>query len=216
VSDTAASPAGPRTGMEPVVTSRPQRLRLWCAGVGLLIVGACAMVAVLLPHSDDGTAFHRGDQFAVLGVGILLGGACWLPTRPRLRADHTALHVRGIVGPDRTVPWSVVRSVEFRARWRWARLVLPADETISLYAVQRLDGARSVEAMRGLRELHAAAHEAFAHEAFAREVRAQELSAEQLNGRQLGAQQLGAKQLGAPEVPDEASASGRTGQRPAD
>jgi hypothetical protein len=216
VSDTAASPAGSRTGLKPVVTSRPQRLRLWCAGVGLLIVGACAMVAVLLPHSDDGTAFHRGDQFAVLGVGILLGGACWLPTRPRLRADHTALHVRGIIGPDRTVPWSVVRSVEFRARWRWARLVLPADETISLYAVQRLDGARSVAVMRGLRELHAAAHEAFAHEAFAREVRAQQLGAKARDAKELGAPELSAPQLSAPEVPGEVSPTGRARQRPAD
>jgi hypothetical protein len=206
VSDTAASAAGPQAGPEPVVTSRPERLRLWCAGVGLLIVVACAIVAVLLPHSDDGTAFHRGDQYAVLGVGILIGGACWLPTRPRLRADHTALHVRGILGPGRTVPWSVVRSVEFRARWRWARLVLPADETISLYAVQRLDGARSVTVMRSLRELHAAAHEAFAHEAFAREVRAKELRAPELR----------APELSAPEVPGEASPSGRTRQRPAD
>ena len=35
MSDTAASAADPHTGLEPVVTSRPQRLRLWCAGVGL-------------------------------------------------------------------------------------------------------------------------------------------------------------------------------------
>lgn len=182
MSETAASAADAQTRPEPDVVARPERLRLWCAGVGLSILVALVIVAVLLPHSDDGTAFHRGDQYGILGVGVLIAGACWLPTRPRLRADRTALHVRGIIGPYKTVPWSVVRSVEFRSRWRWARLVLPADETISLYAVQRLDGARSVAVMRALREFHAAAHEAFAQEAFAREVRAQELRARQLPG----------------------------------
>jgi hypothetical protein len=184
VSDTAASAAGAQPGPEAVLTARPERLRLWCAGVGLVIVAALAAVAVLLPHSDDGTAFHRGDQFAVIGVGVLIAGACWLPTRPRLRADATALHVRGMFGGYKTVPWSVVRSVEFRSRWRWARAVLPADETVSLYAVQRLDGARSVAVMRTLRELHAAAHEAFAKEAFARDVRAQQALTERARSPQ--------------------------------
>ncbi len=157
MSDTAASAPGARTRPEPDVTARPERLRPWCAGIGLVIVVALVFVAIRLPHSDDGTAFHRGDQYAMVGVGLLLAGACWLPTRPRLRADRTALHVRGIFGAYKTVPWSVVRSVEFRPRWRWARVVLPADETISLYAVQRWDGARSVAVMQALRELHAAA-----------------------------------------------------------
>lgn len=165
MSDTAASAPDAQTRRAPdaqtrpeaTVTARPERLRRWCAGIGLLIMVALVIVAVRLPHSDDGTAFHRGDQYAMVGVGLLLAGACWLPTRPRLRADQTGLRVRGIIGPYKTVPWSVVRSVEFRPRWRWARVVLPADETISLYAVQRLDGAHSVTVMRALRELHAAA-----------------------------------------------------------
>ena len=198
MSDTTASAADAQARPEPEVTSRPVRLRPWCAGIGLVIVIALAIVAVLLPHSDDGTAFHRGDQFAVFGVGLLIAGACWLPTRPRLRADRTALHVRGLFGGYKTVPWS-----EFRARWRWARVVLPADETISLYAVQRLDGARSVAVMRGLRELHAAAHEAFAHEAFAREVREGEIRA-----RELGTNDLGARESRSNELPGPGPRSG--------
>jgi hypothetical protein len=51
--------------------------------------------------------------------------------------------------------------------------------------VQRLDGTRSVAVMRALRELHAAAHEAFAKEAFAREVRAQQAVTQQIPGREL-------------------------------
>jgi Bacterial PH domain len=158
MSEIVASAADAGANPQPTVQARPEKLRLWCAGGGVLIVLALGIVAVLLPHSADGTTFHSGDQIAVLGVGLLIAGALWLPTRPRLRADPAGLHVRGIVGSYKTVPWTVVRSVEFRPRWQWARAVLPADETISLYAVQRLDGARSVAVMRALRELHAAAH----------------------------------------------------------
>lgn len=162
MADPAASAARGTTRPAAVVTARPERLRLWCAAIAVAVAAAFVTVAVLLPSSSDGTTFHRSDQYGMLGVGLLLAGACWLPTRARLRADRAALHVRGIVGPYKTVPWSVVRSVEFRARWRWARAVLSADETVSLYAVQRLDAARSVTVMRALRELHAAARAAVA------------------------------------------------------
>ena len=158
MSSTAAS-AGTSESRPVVVSARAQRLRLWCALAGASVVVALTIVALLLPESSDGTSFHLGDQIAVFGVGLLLGGSLWLPTRPRLKADRDAVHVRTIVGPYKTVPWPIVRSVEFRPGWQWARLVLPADETISLYAVQRMDGARSIAVMRQLRELHAAAHD---------------------------------------------------------
>ena len=155
----SAASAGTDQAQPIVVSSRAQQLRLWCGATAVVVIVAMTVVALLLPTSSDGTSFHSGDQIAVFGVGLLLGGAFWLPTRPRLRADRDAIHVRTIVGGYKTVPWTVVRSVEFRPRWQWARLVLPADETISLYALQRIDGARSITVMRQLRELHAAAHD---------------------------------------------------------
>ena len=142
-----------------VVSARPHRLRVWCGLAAVALIATLTVVAILLPESSDGTTFNSGDQIAVFGVGLLLGGGLWLPTRPRLRADRDAIHVRTIVGPYKSVPWTVVRSVEFRPGWQWARLVLPADETISLYALQRFDGARSIAVMRQLRELHAAAND---------------------------------------------------------
>jgi hypothetical protein len=53
----------------------------------------------------------------------------------------------------------VVR-VEFPSNVRFARLVLPGEETLAVYAVQRLDRAYAVEAMRGLRRLFAETHPA--------------------------------------------------------
>ena len=57
------------------------------------------------------------------------------------------------------VPGTRVLIVDDHATFRrFARLVLPGDETLAVYAVQRLDKADAIEAMRGLRRLFAATH----------------------------------------------------------
>ena len=58
---------------------------------------------------------------------------------------------RGFFGGYRHVDWDLVTAVEFPPKARFARLVLPGDELIVLYAVQRGDGERSVAVMQGLR-----------------------------------------------------------------
>jgi hypothetical protein len=65
--------------------------------------------------------------------------------------------MRAFLGGWRTVPWNVVERVEFPTKVRFARIVLPADETLALYAVQRLDKQQAVDVMRRLRALFAAA-----------------------------------------------------------
>jgi hypothetical protein len=64
--------------------------------------------------------------------------------------------MRSYLGNWRTVPWVAIKAVDFPSNVRFARLVLAGDETLALYAVQRADGERAVEAMRGLRRLLAA------------------------------------------------------------
>jgi hypothetical protein len=91
-------------------------------------------------------------------IGAIAAAGLHLPARPRLRADREAVHMRGYVGAWRTVPWEIVVAVEFPSNVRFARLVLPGDETLALYAVQRADRERAVETMRALRRLFAAAH----------------------------------------------------------
>ena len=78
--------------------------------------------------------------------------------RPRLRADVDAVHMRGYVGNWRTIPWDAVVAIEFPSNVRFARLVLPGDETLALYAVQRADRERAVETMQRLRRLFTATH----------------------------------------------------------
>ena len=48
------------------------------------------------------------------------------------------------------IPWDVVVDVRFPSKVRFAQLVLPGEETLAIYAVQRWDKERAVEAMHGL------------------------------------------------------------------
>ena len=64
---------------------------------------------------------------------------------------------RRFFGGYRHVDWDLVTAVEFPPKVRFARLVLPGDELIALYAVQRGTANAASQVMQGLRELHAAA-----------------------------------------------------------
>jgi len=89
---------------------------------------------------------------------VILGGLFLMLTRPRLHADRESVRLRAFLGGWRTVPWDVVVGVEFPSRVRFARIVLPGEETLAIYAVQRLDKEQAVEVMRRLRALFAATH----------------------------------------------------------
>jgi hypothetical protein len=136
-----------------VVTSRPvktARAATITAGVVFLVF---LVVAIVMPHANAGAHFSWKDQLSTGVVGAVLAGLILVFTRPRLRADASGVHIRNHWGPYKTIPWDVIVGVEFPKKRRFARLVLPADETIALYAVQRADRERSVAVMRDLREL---------------------------------------------------------------
>lgn len=141
-----------------VVTSQPRIMTRigWSAAAFVLV--SFVVVALVMKHANAGASFGDKDQVATVIIGVILAGLCIMPTRPRLRADREAVRLRAFLGGWRTVPWDVVVRVEFPSNVRFARLVLPGDETLAIYAVQRLDKAEAVATMRGLRELFAATH----------------------------------------------------------
>jgi hypothetical protein len=136
-----------------VVTSRPikaARIAFISAGVVFVVF---LVVAVVMPHANAGAHFSWKDQVSTGVIGVVLAGLILVFTRPRMRADADGVHIRNHWGPYKTIPWDVIVAVEFPKGRRFARLVLPADETIALFAVQRADRERSVAVMRDLREL---------------------------------------------------------------
>jgi len=150
----AGEPATPR-----LVTARPVKaIRYAVLGAVAVLVLFSVAAWILRSTSDDGVGFTVADQVGIAGTGLLAALVILSVTRPRLRADARGVDCRGFFGSYRHVDWDLVVGVEFPSKARFARLVLPGDELIALYAVQRGDGERSVAVMQGLRALFAAAH----------------------------------------------------------
>ena len=136
-----------------VVTSRPIKTTRAAIIAAAVVFVVFQVVAVVMPHANAGAHFSWKDQVSTGVIGVVLAGLILVFTRPRMRADRSGVHIRNHWGPYKTIPWDVIVTVEFPKGRRFARLVLPADETIALLAVQRADRERSVAVMRDLREL---------------------------------------------------------------
>jgi hypothetical protein len=141
-----------------VVTAQPVVMARIGYLSSVLVFGVFLVTAIVMPHANAGAHFGVKDQAGTAVVGVILGGLCLMLTRPRMRADRQAVRLRSFLGGWRTVPWELVVAVEFPSTVRFARLVLPGEETLAIYAVQRLDKEQAVDVMRRLRALFAATH----------------------------------------------------------
>ena len=117
-------------------------------------------IAIVMPHANAGAHFGVKDQVGTAVLGVILGGLFLMLTRPRLHADRESVRLRSFLGGWRVVPWDLVVGVEFPSKVRFARIVLPGEETLAIYAVQRLDKDQAVDVMRRLRALFATTHPA--------------------------------------------------------
>jgi hypothetical protein len=138
-----------------VVTARPVKAARRATIVAILVAAAFIACGIALPHTTDGVPSTVADQFGIGGSGLLVALGIMSITRPRMRADARGVDTRGFFGGYRHIDWDLVVRVEFPPKARFARLVLPGEELIVLYAVQRGDADRSVAVMSGLRGLHA-------------------------------------------------------------
>ncbi|MEV4348044.1 PH domain-containing protein [Actinoplanes sp. NPDC049596] len=108
---------------------------------------------------DNSGTFQRGDQAAMIGLGVLIGLGILAFCRPRVTADADHIKIRNVVG-GYDLPWSVVRKVRFDRNSPWAQLELHDEEQISIHALQAADKDYAVEGVRTLRQLHQASVEA--------------------------------------------------------
>ncbi|GIF08166.1 PH domain-containing protein [Actinoplanes siamensis] len=146
------------------VAFRPQKIR-WVAGS--LALGVVVLFTALSfgLHGQAGFenagqvgsgSFQRGDQAAMIGLGVLIALGILAFCRPRVTADDQGVHVRNVVG-GYDLPWSVVRAVRFDRNAAWASLELLDDEQVSIHALQAVDKDYAVDGVRTLRALHSAA-----------------------------------------------------------
>jgi hypothetical protein len=138
------------------IRARPVRTAriAWVASAAVLAV--FVFTAIVMRRYNAGASFSTKDQIATVVVGVIVALLLIMPTYPRLIADESTIRLRSFLGNYRIVPWDVVVDVRFPTNVRFAQLVLPGEETLAIYAVQRWDKDRAVEAMDGLRALFAA------------------------------------------------------------
>jgi hypothetical protein len=141
------------------VEYRPKRIR-WVAGIAALFVVVLFTAVSFGLHGsagfDNSGRFERGDQTAMIGLGVLIALGILAFTRPRVRADANGIRIRNVVG-GYDLPWSVVRAVRFDRSSPWATLELHDDDTVSVHALQAADREYAVDGVRTLRALHRAA-----------------------------------------------------------
>jgi hypothetical protein len=141
-----------------VVTSRPVKTaRIALASSAVVLVGFL-VTALLMKRDNAGATFGDKDQIGTLVIGLILAGLLIMPTRPRLVADRDSIRIRSFLGGWRTVPWDLVVRVDFPKKLRFARIVLPGEEALAIYAVQRFDKERAVATMAELRGLWQETH----------------------------------------------------------
>jgi hypothetical protein len=144
------------------VVYRPRRIR-WVAGIAAVAVVVLFTAVSFGLHGSAGFEnsgqFRRGDQAAMIGLGVLIALGILAFTRPRVSADADGIKIRNVVGRYE-LPWSVVRAVRFDRHSPWATLELYDDEQVSLHALQAADKEYAVDGVRTLRQLHRTAAQA--------------------------------------------------------
>ncbi len=111
-----------------------------------------AIATSLHGSTGEGDAVQRGDQFAMIGLGVLVALGILLFTRPRVEADMKRVRVRNVIS-SYEVPWELVRAVRFNRGAPWAGLELQDDDQLMMIALQAVDKERAVAGVRALRTL---------------------------------------------------------------
>jgi hypothetical protein len=144
----------------PTVKAEPHKTAriAWISSAFVLIV--FVITSLVMKRYNAGASFNDKDQVGTVVVGIILAALLIMPTRPRMEADEKSVRLRSFLGGWREVPWDVIVAVRFPSKVRFAQLVLPGEETLAIYAIQRFDKQYAVTAMHQLRELYAAVHPA--------------------------------------------------------
>lgn len=148
---------GPVSDTE-LIRLKPRRIRVvcWASAIALLVVFSLVATSLTGSTGEGGYGtFQRGDQFAMVGLGVLGALGILLFTRPRVEADARGVRVRNVIGAYE-LPWEVIRGVRFDRGAPWASLELHDDDLLPMVALQAADKEIAVDGVRALRRLHQA------------------------------------------------------------
>ncbi|NMO56338.1 PH domain-containing protein [Actinoplanes sp. TBRC 11911] len=144
------------------VTYRPRRVRWIAIPAALAVVVLFTAISFTLHGNggfEDKGTFQRGDQTAMIILGVLIGLGIVTFCRPKVVADAHHIKIRNVVG-GYDLPWSAVRAVRFDRKSPVASLELDDNEQVAMHALQAVDKDYAVDAVRHLRAMHSASVEA--------------------------------------------------------
>ncbi|GIF99870.1 PH domain-containing protein [Catellatospora citrea] len=134
---------------------RPQRTRKVCIAAAVVVVVLFTVIGTALTEVGEGV-FRKGDQYAMIGLGVVFALGIMAVARPRVEADAHGVRVRNIIG-GYELPWGAVRAINIERNQPWMSLELENDDTVSVLAVQAVDRAYALQAVQSLRALRNAA-----------------------------------------------------------
>src|SRR5688500_20327540 len=76
---------------------RPKRVRVVCAVAAAAIFVLFTIIGTALTTVGEGV-FKPGDQYAMIGLGVVFAAGIMLISRPRVEADESGVRVRNIIG----------------------------------------------------------------------------------------------------------------------
>jgi hypothetical protein len=129
------------------VTFRPRRARIVAATAAVAIV----VIFTVVSFGLVGSVFGRGDQIAMIGLGVAFAAGALLFLRPKVSADAHGVRVQNVLGGF-DLPWEVVRGIRFAPGESFASLQLEDDEVVTVVALQRVDGEHAQRGVRALRD----------------------------------------------------------------
>jgi len=123
-----------------------------CLLLIIIVMGVHIFMASVVASGNTGAAVTTIDQWAFVGIGLIISAVCLTIMRPRVRANEDGVEIRNFIG-TRFYPWDVIYGLSFPKGERWARLELPEFEFVPMWAFQSADGARVVTAVEQFRTL---------------------------------------------------------------
>lgn len=126
---------------------RPTRGRWVATVLGVATLVGSVLLALSLPER-----YGIMDQVTCIGIGA--GVAALMSRYATIHARPTAegLYVRNL-GPGELVPWEQITAVRFSQGMPWPRIDLADGLDMAVMAIQRSDGAGSVDEAQRLADL---------------------------------------------------------------
>ncbi|WP_369803750.1 MULTISPECIES: PH domain-containing protein [unclassified Corynebacterium] len=121
-----------------LLTVTSTSLRWWAVIGAVVVMAVHVFMAVVSGVGDTGATVSAVDQWAFIGIGVIISGIVLMLLRPRVRVNEEGVEVRNIFGAQ-FYRWSIIHGLSFPRNARWARLELPDFEFVPMMAFQVAD-----------------------------------------------------------------------------